>query len=38
MMSRNGPFLMPNSDPLFSKAIYDSSFKYASVGPAVWTG
>ncbi|KAF1970219.1 hypothetical protein BU23DRAFT_217896 [Bimuria novae-zelandiae CBS 107.79] len=26
------------SDPLFTKAIYDSSFKYTSVGPAVYTG
>lgn len=26
------------SDALFTKAIYDSSFKYTSVGPAVWTG
>ncbi|KAH9882929.1 hypothetical protein J1614_000295 [Plenodomus biglobosus] len=26
------------SDPLFTKAIYDSSFKYVSPGPAVYTG
>jgi cellulase len=26
------------SDPLFSKAIYDSSFKYVSPGPAVYSG
>ncbi|KAF2200397.1 beta-1,4-endoglucanase [Delitschia confertaspora ATCC 74209] len=26
------------SDPLFSKAIYDSSFKYVSPGPAVFSG
>ncbi|KAF2710750.1 lytic polysaccharide monooxygenase [Pleomassaria siparia CBS 279.74] len=26
------------SDPLFTKAIYDSGFKYVSPGPAVWSG
>lgn len=26
------------SDPLFTKAIYDSSFKYVSPGPAVYSG
>ncbi|KAF2640695.1 endoglucanase B [Massarina eburnea CBS 473.64] len=26
------------SDPLFTKAIYDTSFKYVSPGPAVYTG
>jgi len=26
------------SDPLFQKAIYDSSFKYVSPGPAVYSG
>ncbi|KAF2279839.1 uncharacterized protein EI97DRAFT_371526 [Westerdykella ornata] len=26
------------TDPLFTKAIYDSSFKYVSPGPAVWSG
>jgi len=26
------------SDPIFSKAIYDSSFKYVSPGPAVYSG
>ncbi|KAF2729078.1 beta-1,4-endoglucanase [Polyplosphaeria fusca] len=26
------------SDSLFSKAIYDTAFKYVSPGPAVWTG
>lgn len=26
------------SDPLFTKAIYDSSFTYVSPGPAVWSG
>jgi len=26
------------SDPLFTKAIYDSSFKYVSPGPAVFSG
>lgn len=26
------------SDPIFSKAIYDSSFQYVSPGPAVYSG
>jgi cellulase len=26
------------SDPLFTKAIYDSSFKYVSPGPAIFSG
>lgn len=26
------------SDPLFTKSIWDSSFKYVSPGPAVWSG
>lgn len=25
-------------DALFKTSIYDSNFKYTSVGPAVWTG
>lgn len=30
--------LILGSDPLFSKSIYDSGFKYVSPGPAVYTG
>ncbi|KAH8783192.1 glycoside hydrolase [Diaporthe sp. PMI_573] len=32
------PGAYKTSDALFSKAIYDSSFKYTSVGPAVYSG
>lgn len=32
------PGAYKTNDPLFSKAIYDQSFKYTSPGPAVWTG
>lgn len=32
------PGAYKQSDPLFSKSIYDSSFKYVSPGPAVWSG
>ncbi|POS73051.1 endoglucanase-4 [Diaporthe helianthi] len=32
------PGAYKTSDALFSKAIYDSSFKYSSVGPTVYSG
>ncbi|KAF2182135.1 lytic polysaccharide monooxygenase [Zopfia rhizophila CBS 207.26] len=32
------PGAYKTNDALFSKAIYDNSFKYVSPGPAVWTG